>query len=73
MIVDFYDPDGYYFDKEGFDEFGGYYDSDGYYHPGEGNKHEFEDLHEEDDYEDELIQQFERGHEYDEDEDRDEI
>jgi hypothetical protein len=38
----FYDPDGYFFDSEGFDEFGGYYDNDGYYHPGEKNKHEFE-------------------------------
>jgi hypothetical protein len=44
--VDFYDPDGYYFDVEGFDEFGGYYDEHGYYHPGEGNKHEFEELFE---------------------------
>ena len=40
--IDFYDPDGYYFNKEGKDEFGGHYDSDGYYHPGEKNKHEFE-------------------------------
>lgn len=23
---DFYDPNGYYFDKYGYDEFGGYYD-----------------------------------------------
>jgi hypothetical protein len=38
----FYDPDGYLFDAEGFDEFGGYYDNDGFYHPGEKNKHEFE-------------------------------
>ena len=39
----FYDPDGYFFDEKGFDEFGGYYDNDGVYHPGEGNKHEFPD------------------------------
>jgi hypothetical protein len=39
----FFDPDGYFFDSEGFDQYGGYYDNDGYYHPGEGNKHEFPD------------------------------
>jgi hypothetical protein len=39
----FYDPDGYFFDEKGFDEFGGYYDNDGLYHPGEGNIHEFPD------------------------------
>lgn len=65
--VDFYDPDGYYFDVEGFDEFGGYYDSKGYYHPGEANKHEFEELHDYD-YEDDLIRQFDRGHRFDDDE-----
>ncbi len=53
-ILDFYDPDGYYFDKDGKDEFGGFYDSDGFYHPGDKNKHEFEDVEEEVD-EDELI------------------
>ena len=63
FILDFYDPDGYYFNKEGKDEFGGYYDSDNCYHPGDGNKHEFESLdYYEDDYDDELIRQFERGH-----------
>lgn len=41
FTIAFYDPDGYYFDKEGYDEFGGRYDSKGFYHPGEGNKHEF--------------------------------
>lgn len=72
MNVDFYDPDGYYFDKEGLDEYGGYYDGI-YYVPGEGNRHEFEDLYyEEDDYEDELIRQFERGHQEDDD-DYDEV
>ena len=30
---DFYDPLGYYFDKEGFDESGGRYDDQGYYVP----------------------------------------
>ncbi len=29
----FYDPNGYYFDQEGYDEFGGYYEN-GYYVPG---------------------------------------
>ncbi|CDW85455.1 UNKNOWN [Stylonychia lemnae] len=52
---DFYDQDGYYFNKEGYDEFGGYYDGL-YYFPGPGNKHEFEDLYDE---EDDLIRQFE--------------
>ena len=42
-LLGFYDPDGYFFDKDGFDQFGGYYDNDGYYHPGEKNKHEFPD------------------------------
>ena len=67
----FYDPDGYFFDKEGYDEFGGYYDDDWLYHPGPGNKHEFEGA-EEDDEEDELIAQYNRGmkvedHPYDND------
>jgi hypothetical protein len=26
LVLAFYDPDGYYFNVEGFDEFGGYYD-----------------------------------------------
>ena len=43
IFLGFYDPDGYFFDKDGFDQFGGYYDNDGYYHPGEKNKHEFPD------------------------------
>lgn len=42
-LLGFYDPDGYFFDKDGFDQFGGYYDNEGYYHPGEKNKHEFPD------------------------------
>ena len=62
----FYDPDGYYFDKDGFDEFGGSYDERGYYHPGEKNKHEFM-AEEEDYYEDELIRQFEDGNNEDDD------
>jgi esterase/lipase superfamily enzyme len=32
---DFYDPDGYYFNKDGQDQFGGYYDDDFMYHPAE--------------------------------------
>lgn len=28
---DFYDPEGFYFDTEGFDELGGYYDDNGEY------------------------------------------
>ena len=39
----FYDPDGYFFNEKGFDEFGGYYDNEGLYHPGPGNMHEFPD------------------------------
>jgi hypothetical protein len=31
---DFYDPNGFYFDANGYDEFGGYYDDDLYYVPG---------------------------------------
>ena len=31
----FFDPWGYKFDPDGYDEFGGYYDDDGYYVPGE--------------------------------------
>ena len=42
-LLGFYDPDGYLFNKDGFDEFGGYYDNEGFYHPGEKNKHEFPD------------------------------
>ena len=32
----FWDPDGVYFNKEGYDKHGGRYDSDGEYMPGEG-------------------------------------
>lgn len=67
MSIDFYDPDGYYFNKSGYDEFGGRYDKNGFYHPGEGNKHDFKDLYEEDYYEeDELARQFEAGNHDDE-------
>ena len=38
---DFYDPNGYYFDKEGYDEFGGYYDDDLNYVPAEEYKEEY--------------------------------
>ena len=34
----FYDPDGYLFDKYGFDEFGGSYNENNIYIPGEKNK-----------------------------------
>jgi len=72
-FADFYDPDGYYFNKDGIDEFGGYYKGI-YYIPGPGNKHEFEDLYDdEDDYDDELIRQFERGHQEDDEDFEDEI
>lgn len=56
MWIDFYDPDGYYFNKDGYDEFGGHYEGL-YYFPGEGNKHEFEEHYYDDDEdeEDELI------------------
>ena len=67
IVSDFYDPDGYFF-KDGKDEFGGYYDDDNCYHPGPGNRHEFEDDEDElDEIDDDLIRQFERGHEEDED------
>lgn len=36
----FYDPNGYYFDHEGYDEFGGYYEK-GYYVPGPGYEEEY--------------------------------
>lgn len=39
---DFYDPDGVYFDAEGYDEFEGYYEGL-YYYPGPGNKAELGD------------------------------
>jgi hypothetical protein len=39
----FYDDMGYYFNKEGFDEFGGFYDQEtGYYVPGDSVKQEYE-------------------------------
>lgn len=67
----FYDPDGYLFNSEGFDEFGGYYDEEGQYFPGDGNKHLYPELTEDkkekkktqgkkkDIDDDELIRQFE--------------
>lgn len=56
----FYDPSGYYFDQNGYDEFGGYYEN-GYYVPGEG-------------YEDEYYRKYEElyGNEQDNPEDFDE-
>jgi hypothetical protein len=71
LFLDFYDPDGYYFDVNGFDEFGGHYEGDLYF-PGEKNKHEFEDLYY-DEEEDELVKQFERGHDDDDQDEIDEI
>ena len=47
---DFYDPDGYYFNKEGYDEFGGYYEHDNCYVPGEGNKDLINAVDDEDEY-----------------------
>ena len=43
-MLGFYDPDGFLFNKEGKDEFGGHYDDKGFYHPGDKNKDEFKDL-----------------------------
>jgi hypothetical protein len=43
IFLGFYDPDGYLFNKDGLDEFGGYFDNEGFYHPGEKNKHDFTD------------------------------
>jgi hypothetical protein len=61
--IAFFDPDGYFFNREGKDEFGGNYDSQGYYHPGEGNKHEFDSYNSNrgdyEDEDDELIRQYE--------------
>lgn len=61
---------------EGKDEFGGYYDDEGVYFPGEGNKHEFEEMYaqyeEADEYDDELIRQFENGGDDDDDDQVDE-
>jgi hypothetical protein len=37
----FYNPEGYFFDTNGFDEFGGYYDQNNTYIPGEKNKNAF--------------------------------
>lgn len=62
IFVAFYDPDGYFFDEEGYDEFGGFYDK-GFYVPGEKNKHEFDNHHYDYyDEDDELVRQYERGH-----------
>ena len=38
---DFYDVNGFYFDKEGYDEFGGYYDDDINYVPGKEYEEEY--------------------------------
>ncbi len=66
LLEDFYDPDGYFF-KNGKDEFGGFYDDDLKYHPGPGNIHEFPDYQKDDDQEDDdMIRQYEIGHQLDE-------
>jgi hypothetical protein len=44
MLADgsFYDQNGYYFDKDGYDEFGGYYDDKYFYYvPGPGYEDEY--------------------------------
>lgn len=52
----FYDPDGHFFNQNGFDEFGGYYDNNNIYVPGQANKHLF--LAESDrDYRDQATQE----------------
>ena len=38
---DFYDNNGFYFDEEGYDEFGGYYDDDLNYVPGKAYEEEY--------------------------------
>ena len=72
----FYDPDGYLFNKEGYDEFGGHYDSDNNYIPGEGNMHLFEeDVSSESDsldqeiQKDDLVKQLDDEEYYDQEED----
>lgn len=37
----FYDPDGFYFDQEGYDKYGGYYNESGNYVPGESKEDEY--------------------------------
>jgi hypothetical protein len=36
--ADFFDPEGFYFDKQGYDGIGGYYDKEGQYVPPPGLK-----------------------------------
>ena len=62
----FFDPWGYKFDPNGYDEFGGYYDDDGFYVPGEGYEEEYYKNYE--DHEDDLIAQFEYGDQDDDEE-----
>ena len=53
----FWDPDGVYFNKEGFDKHGGYYDDNQEYVPGEGWDEEnncYKDEYHDDDYYDEY-------------------
>ena len=61
----FWDPDGVYFNREGFDKHGGYYDDNNVYQPGEGwdevNNRYFDEA---DDYDDEYASDHDN---YDED------
>ena len=61
----FWDPDGVYFNREGFDKHGGYYDDNNEYVPGEGwdeiNNCYFDEV---DDYDDD---EYGSDHDYDED------
>lgn len=67
----FYDPNGYYFDAEGYDQFGGYYEN-GYYKPGEEFAEEYyrryEEMYGEEDDEYDMEDYFsDYGHSDDED------
>lgn len=46
----FYDPDGHYFNQEGYDELGGQYDDNNIYIPGEKASHMFDQDGDDDDY-----------------------
>ncbi len=64
----FYDPDGYYFDNEGYDEFGGYYNRGYYVKPKRNYRHqkyeeEYDDYYEEDD----MVRQYEMGDNHNDD------
>ena len=59
----FWDPDGVYFNREGFDKHGGYYDDNNIYIPGKGWDEENNC------YKDELDDEFASDHDPNEDED----